>query len=93
MNLRHPLPLDKIALLLVINYEYLKNLNGREDFQQEWRDLDNALDGTPRRPQGKRLRFYVIGDNRYHNEGWPGLLPKFTERSDVEVDPSLKDFI
>ena len=100
MDLRNPLPLDKITLLLIIDYEYLEDLNDGDVLRQQWDTLDRDLErffksygGIPGRSRGKPLRFYVIGDNGYHNENWPSLLPKFTGRLDVKVDSSLRDFI
>ena len=96
-DLSDPLPLNKITLLLIINSDYLKSLKDREDFRQEWDTLDHRLehffgpDGIPGRSEGNPLPFYVIGDNKYHNKKWPAqLLPRFTKRLDVKVDPRLK---
>ena len=87
------LPLKKIALVLVIDSKFL-DPEKNQSHLLEWEDLDIALCRIPTRSEGKPLRFYVIGDNKYHNENWTDLLPRFTERPDVEakvLDPRLFD--
>ena len=100
MNTLNPLPLNKIALVLIIDSEFL-DPGRNQDHLLEWKVLDNRLKlffgshWIPGRSQENPLHFYVIGDNRYHNEKWTELIPDFMERTEVEVDPSLikEDFL
>ena len=88
------LPLNKIGLVLVIDSKFL-DPEKNQDHLLKWRGLDSTLCRIPTRSKEKPLRFYVIGDNKYHNEKWTDLLPRFTDRREVIVDWDLiqEDFI
>ena len=94
MDLDHPLPLDKITLVLAIYPELPNPAKENKDNLREWAALDLRLKSHISRAEGlskkKPLHFYVIGGDGRHNEEWlRNLLPKFTERPEVVVDQSL----
>lgn len=84
------LPLNTIALLLIINPDCLDpHFNG--PYLQEWTALDEFLESFEREENGP-LPLYVVGNGGYHDErNLRDLLPNSIKGDKVRIDPSLMD--
>ena len=87
------LPLDRIALLLVVDPNFF-DPGVNTVLSQALKDLDDFLYSChiPGRGENDRLPFYMVSNRGYDDahKDWPALqLPNFTNREVVRVDKSL----
>ena len=87
------LPLHRIELLFVVHPNLLdRDLEKSRKYSEKWEVLDGFLKShNLGRSEDDPLPFYVVSDCGYNaaHKGCKTVLPEFTKREVVYVDPSL----